>query len=271
MATASERFGIRDADDSAELPYLVEGATGSGDARSTALSAAPTSYNGKARQDARAEEVPGTAGTYRVDVLYGLTSSTEADTGSEQDSFEVAITPTLVTTSRETIGSHAPLLPFAPQIPDFQGAIGVDSDGRVNGVQWPPATPQVISRTRVVASSSVTEAYFRAMSALVGHVNSVAFLGFDPGELLFLGATGTRRAIDVSEPWNITWKFGVSVNESNLTLGSEITIASKKGWHYAWVHYRPREDTNAKMLIPRPVAAYVERIAIESSFAGLIL
>lgn len=271
MATASERYGIRDADKSAELPYLVEDATGSSDARSTALAAAPTTFNGKVRQDARAEEVAGTDGTYLVDVLYGVTSGTSADTGSEQDSFEIAITPTQVFTSRETISAHAPFDPWGPQIPDFQGAINVDSDGRVNGVQWPPATAQVITRTRVVASSSVTETYYRAMSALVGHVNSNTYLGFDPGELLFLGASGTRRAIDASEPWIITWKFGVSLNESNLTLGSQITIPSKNGWHYAWVYYREREDSDAKMLIPRPVAAYVERIAIESSFTGLIL
>ena len=35
---------------------------------------------------------------------------------------------------------------------------------------------------------------------------------------------------------------------------------SKKGWEYLWVRYQDTEDANAKMLIKKPIAAYVEKV-----------
>jgi hypothetical protein len=269
MATIAERTRNRLGSESAEIEYLIEGASNARDARALLLAYSPDEYSDLARTDAEVVEINGLSGGYDGRAIYGKLEDPPEATVS--DSFEVAVTPTQVFTSRATISTHAPFLPFAPAVPDFQGAINVDADDRVNGVQWPPSTPQIISRSKVIASASVTESYYHSMSALVGHVNSNSYLGFNAGELLFLGASGTRRGVDTEDPWDITWKFGVSLNASSIPVGSGITIPSKDGWHYVWVHYRPRKDTSAKMLLPRPVAAYVEQIAPESSFSGLIL
>ena len=46
-------------------------------------------------------------------------------------------------------------------------------------------------------------------------------------------------------------------------------MPSKKGWEYLWVKYAEQEDENAKTLVQQPIAAYVERVYDEASFAPL--
>jgi len=54
----------------------------------------------------------------------------------------------------------------------------------------------------------------------------------------------------------------------NLQIGP-ITVASKRGWELLWVRYTDVEDAAAKMLVKRPVAAYVEKVYEEGDFSGL--
>ena len=46
-------------------------------------------------------------------------------------------------------------------------------------------------------------------------------------------------------------------------------MASKKGWEYLWVRYADEEDAAAKMLVKRPIAAYVEKVYEEGDFSQL--
>jgi hypothetical protein len=268
MATAEQRYEIRVAGKSATIPYLVTEAASAIEARSAAIDASPATFNGMDLDDAEAVELNGDNTTYYVEVRYADSDSGGATPPEDtiSDSFEVAVTPTLITHSRQTVAKYG-----SNQKPDFRGAINVDRDRRVNGVQWPPSTNQILARTKVVAASAVTEPYYRQMSALAGLVNSASFLGFSARELLFLGASGSRRGIDADDPWEITWKFAVSITATNIPIGPDITVTTKAGWDYLWVFYYDVEDTVEKMLVSRPLAAYVERIADEASFAGLIL
>ncbi len=83
--------------------------------------------------------------------------------------------------------------------------------------------------------------------------------------MLFLGASGTKRG---GGDWEITFRFAASRNRTNLTIG-DITGISKKGWEYLWVRYADAEDANAKALIKKPVAVYVEKVYEEGDF-GLL-
>jgi hypothetical protein len=96
-------------------------------------------------------------------------------------------------------------------------------------------------------------------------VNNAAFKGFAAGEVLFLGASGSKRG---EEDWEITFRFAASPNRANFQVGP-ITVASKKGWKYLWVRYADAEDATAKVLVKRSVAAYVEKVYPEGNFAGL--
>ena len=50
---------------------------------------------------------------------------------------------------------------------------------------------------------------------------------------------------------------------------ASITVSAKKGWEYLWVKYSETEDTAAKSLVQRPVAAYVEKVYEQADFGGL--
>ena len=276
MATATQIVGNRLSKDSGELIYVVTGATGASDARSAALSAAPTLFNGIFLSDAIAEEQPtGKDDLYRVSVRYGTSSgggSADAPEGTENDGFEVAINPVRVNVAKQVVSSTLPSSGGKySTAPDFEGAINVDAEGNVNGIEFPPATPQTLTRTKIVDSALFTETYFRTLASKVAKYNDATFLGFDAGEVLFLGASGTRRSVDSSEPWSITYKFGISLNETNLQVTPKITVPSKKGWDLVWVYSRTVVDDNAKAKISQPQAAYVVRVTESGSFSGLIL
>ena len=151
--------------------------------------------------------------------------------------------------------------------PDFSGAIEVDNEGNVNGVD---VTMPVLNftETHTMAGSRVSTAYRKAVAALTGSVNKSSFRGFAAGEVLFLGASGTKRSKKASAPWEITFRFAVSPNQTGLEVG-KLKIPSKKGWEYLWVRYADKVAENKKNVIKEPVAAYVEQVYPEGDFGNL--
>ncbi len=147
--------------------------------------------------------------------------------------------------------------------PNFYGAIGV-TDDRVEGTD---ITVPVFNftETHYLLTNLVTPAYKLALFNLTGKVNGGLFKGFAKGEVLFLGASGSKRGLD---DWEITFRFAASPNVASLSLGS-ITGVSKEGWHYLWVRFIDDEDNTAKALIKRPIAAYVEQVYPYGDFSGL--
>jgi hypothetical protein len=97
-------------------------------------------------------------------------------------------------------------------------------------------------------------------------VNSGAFRGFAAGEVLFLGASGSKTGVD---NWEIAFKFAASPNVTSLSIGGGITVSAKKGWEYLWVRFADAEDSTAKALVKRPVAAYVERVYESADFSTM--
>jgi len=68
--------------------------------------------------------------------------------------------------------------------------------------------------------------------------------------------------------WEITFAFAASPNVTDLTIGN-ISGISKKGWDYLWCRYADFEDTDAKMLVKRPIAVVVNRVYPSGSFSLL--
>jgi hypothetical protein len=147
--------------------------------------------------------------------------------------------------------------------PDFFGAIGV-TDDRVEGTD---ITVPVFNftETHYIDKLLVTGAYKLALFSLTGKVNGAGFKGYAKGEVLFLGASGSKRGLD---DWEITFRFAASPNVAGLSLGS-ITGIAKEGWQYLWVRYIDDEDSIAKAMIKRPVAAYVEQVYSYGDFSNL--
>lgn len=156
-----------------------------------------------------------------------------------------------ITQSLQTVGAYAP----GGQVPpNFKGAIGVTADS-VEGVDITVPVYQ-FAETHYIDDAYVTPAYKGTLFALTGRVNSAPFKGFAPGECLFLGASGSKRG---SGDWEINYRFAASPNVAGLVVGDIVGIA-KKGFEYLWVRYADAEDSAAKALVKRPVAAYVEQV-----------
>lgn len=151
--------------------------------------------------------------------------------------------------------------------PDFNGAIEVDNEGNVNGVD---VTMPVLNftETHTMAGSRVTTSYKKSVAALTGTVNRSSFRGFAAGEVLFLGASGTKRSRKASAPWEITFRFAVSPNQSSLSVG-KLKVSNKKGWDYLWVRYADKVSDNKKNVVKEPAAAYVEQVYPEGDFGNL--
>jgi hypothetical protein len=144
---------------------------------------------------------------------------------------------------------------FGNNAPNFFGAIGV-SDDRIEGVDITiPAFRFTL--TRYLPRVFVTQTYKNRLFQLTGKVNSASFQGYAQGECLFLGSTGSRRG---REDYEITFNFVCSPNVVNLTIAPGIVVTSKQGWDYLWVYYHNVVDTDAKQIVLRPRAAYVERV-----------
>ena len=143
--------------------------------------------------------------------------------------------------------------------------IGVTPDG-IEGVDITVPVYR-FSETHLVADSRVTNEYKGKLFRLTGKTNDGAWGGFAEGEVLFLGASGSKRG---RGDWEITFSFAASPNATGLTVG-DISDIDKKGWEYLWVEYAESVDeaANPKRLVKRPVAVHVERVYDAGDFADL--
>jgi hypothetical protein len=147
--------------------------------------------------------------------------------------------------------------------PSFNGAVQVQN-GEAQG------TDIIIPALKLTATyrwpkNTVTPTYVNLLASMSGTVNSDAFGVYAAGELLFLGASGE---IVPNISTEIQYQFAASANATGLTIGA-ITGIAKKGHEFLWVLFEDDEDTGAKRLVKKPLAAYVERVYTEATFSSL--
>lgn len=247
---------------SAELVYTVRGTADDLVARSAAENESPANYDGLPRQTVSVEPIG--PDHWDATVRYGRsTGGGFPQTGESVFAFDTGGGTQHITQSKQTVSSHAASGATAP---DFNGAIGVTADG-VEGVDITVPVYQ-FSETHYLPASQVTQGYKSTLFNLTGLVNNGAWKGFAPGEVLFLGASGSRRGTASDSDWEITFRFAASPNASSISVGP-IGGISKKGWEYLWVRYADAEDAGSQAIVKRPVAAYVERVYDEGNFSAL--
>lgn len=151
--------------------------------------------------------------------------------------------------------------------PDFKGAIGVKSTANDTEPEGVDVVTPVLKLTATFRhpKNTIDMAYVKKIAGMSGRTNNAAFYGYDEGELLFLGAVGELIPNITTD---IRYEFAASKNVTGLSLG-EIAGIAKKGHDYLWVAFEPDQDTSAKKLVQRPLAAYVERVYDETDFADL--
>ena len=121
------------------------------------------------------------------------------------------------------------------------------------------------SETHYIDVDSLTGGYKAALFRLTGKVNDGVFRGFQAGEVLFQGASGSQRG---EEDWEISFKFAASQNAVGIQIG-ELWPINKKGWEYLWVRYADDEDEEANAIVKKPIAVYVERVYDSADFSDL--
>lgn len=248
-----------------EIPYIVFEAVD----EDAALSAARTKAAGVSVKDMELDEVEVTErvnkDTWKVKAIWKREDGGEDDDDDEEETSSFAFDTGGGTMHRNQSLKTVSKVPN--DAPDFNGAIEVDNEGNVNGVD---VTMPVLNftETHVMKGSRVSTSYKKSVAALTGTVNRSGFRGFSAGEVLFLGASGTKRSKRPNAPWEITFRFAVSPNQSSLQVG-KLKVSNKRGWDYLWVRYADKVAENKKNVIKEPVAAYVEQVYPEGDFGNL--
>ncbi len=190
---------------------------------------------------------------------YGYAQQTDPHT--TQYDFDTGGGTMHVTQSLATVGVYAAA---GQQAVNYGGAVGVAGDASkglsVQGVDV-QAPAFAWSETHYLPLAYVNSSYEDALFELTGTVNAACFRSakgklFQPGEVLFKGASGSERA---GQDAAMTFRFAASPNRRNVKIGS-ITGISKRGWEYLWVRYTPAQDPGTGKLLPQPAVVYVEQV-----------
>jgi len=241
---------------SREVTYLALDYATADLAESAVLSVAPSLWNFMPIVSADTQEIADSI--YETTIVWSFEQQ-QPEEGDETLAFSTTGGTQRITQSRGTTAYVA-----SGTAPDFKGAIGVSKDA-VEGVDI-IAPVFSFQKTRTFPAYYVTNAYVKLLSDATGTINSAAFLGFAAQEVLFVGAEGRQKSPD--QPWVITYHFKAGPNLTGITVGTISSIA-KKAWQYLWVLYQDVEDTSAKYLTKRPIAAYVEDVYRQTNFSTL--
>jgi hypothetical protein len=211
--------------------------------------------------DEKANDVPSTPGGQKSQA--GQTNQT-ATVNESTFSFSVSMETVRITQSRSHIAT------YPSSAISYNGAIDYDGEN-VNGCEIIVPKTQ-FSQTKIWPSTVTFQTLLTQVSTVAAApVNTDAFYGFEPGEVLFLGASGSRRGVSETSEWEISYEFAVAKNLVNYEVapGSDpaIIITSAHGWYYVSCEYRDQEYSGRYVKLP--YAAHVERVYDESAFSVL--
>jgi hypothetical protein len=238
-----------------QVPYVVTEAADEDEVKTAIAAQTPTAIGTMKRASYQVEE--------RVDATTWKASVSYEKPEFDPEAPEPVITFDTSGGTQHITQSISTRASYGNNPPDFKGAIGFDGE-QVQGVD---ITVPVFNFSETHYRETVDASYFGVLFRLTGKVNSDAFRGFDPGECLFLGATGSKRG---DGAWEISYKFAASENKTGLTVG-DIGGIDKPGWDYLWIRYANDVDGAANALVKKPVAVYVEQVYEEDVFADLAL
>ncbi len=275
MATVKEAWINRSEviDESAEITYYVIGAADEAAVKVACEADIPEVYDGlikrHTRITARLSE-----DTWAVIAYFTKEPWTWPDA---RFAFDTSGGTQHITQAIETVNS------YGPDADDGnKGAIGYDG----KNVQGVDITVPVFkwSETHHFYDFQITDAYKKKLADLTGRVNGDTFKGFAAGEVLFLGASGSRLNDDSAAQWEVAFHFARSPNRTGIEVG-DIGGIAKKGWEYMDIRYRDEPNAagreegeatptggvhSAKPQIFRvPRAVYIHRVSYDADFSEL--
>lgn len=197
---------------------------------------------------------------YIVEVTYGRLDKTTLPSGSYTFNFDTTGGTANIKCGRSHTASYN--ASGTVSSPDHKGAIGVKSDGSVDGVDI------IIPKLRLNfsfkhPSGDITADFVKTLAAITGCTNLYRFIGFDPGELLFLGASGSDGTEVEME---VTYAFEASANVTGLASGG-ITGITKSGHDYLWHEFDDSVDSGKP--VTRAKYVHIEQVYESADFAAV--
>jgi hypothetical protein len=167
------------------------------------------------------------AQNYEISVTY---SPVNRATGAYQITVDQAVGNVHVTAGRRIAGYDAD---GATNDPDNGGVM---FDGQeVTGTEIPDAEDRITVSYRH-PQAFLNHAYIRSVGKLRGFPNKDTFLGYEPGEVRYMGGNYAQTDCEASA----TYTFDISPNATDLEVGG-ITIASKTGFDVVSPIYEAQE------------------------------
>lgn len=247
------------AQSSATIYYFVHDTDSDAAVLNAVQTAAASTFEGIPLQSITIDERM-TETWWKVAVKYGFAQNSGSGGGSEpetQYSFDVSAG------TRHIVKSFAQITKLPSSAPDSGGI----NDGEGVDITCPVCT---IAETHFLSPSTVTDSWRRTVAMAVGTINDRVFRGYQAGELLFTGCSGSRSGTGSGDKWQITFQFAVQPNQTNIPFGSN--HYNKRGWDLAWFRYKEQEQTNGdkKIIVRTPVAVYVEQVYSDANFASVL-
>lgn len=248
--------------DNATVEYVIREAEETAEAILALETAAPADWDDLALAGLTVEEISTTQKIWYGTATYGRPTGSSGGNnipvGSVEYSFDVSTTNVRITHSLETIAKYP-----SGSAPDYKQGILPRDDGTFEGIDVlvPVATFQYVFKP---AAGVITDAYQRDVEAIVGSTNLVLWRNRAAGEVMLVGASGSR---DSAGNQSLSFKFQRRVNVTGQTIGT-ITGVAKKGHEFLWV--LPKKTESADRVISVPQAVYVERVYPSANFATVL-
>jgi hypothetical protein len=199
---------------------------------------------------------------WHIDVSYSTFPRKEPQAGDQSWNFDTLGATKHVTQSLSTTwyGANPALLPNGGE--NYQGAIGVNENGDVEGVDVVDRSYKW-TETWKLPLSQFGWSYSLLLGQLTGTINQASFRGLAPDCVLFEGAQGGMSRQDPSL-LDVTYHFNYSPERDDFSIAG-VTGISKVGQDYLWVSYKTKMGANRKIKVPAQVN--VERLFNEQDFS----
>jgi hypothetical protein len=183
-----ETYGIRRTygdNPSIEVPYICEGSNNETAIKDAIYAEADEERDGLILSDVSVENIGG--GKWQATATYTLKGETVDNENADTVQWDLSPMTVNVKVSKQSIGNYAPSGQTAP---DMRQSIGYDGE-RVNGVDV-NVGQFTFTVNRKYTDDECDEDFMTLLSHSAFHYNADAFWIWEPGEVLFMGASGGR-------------------------------------------------------------------------------
>ena len=264
QADGAETWNLNGTCESAEIPFYVIEPTSKKAAIEAVQAAAPTVYGGLPLTKLRFDGYDG-GGNIAVVAVYEAADNSNA--GGDEDEATVSFDCSGGTKHVVHAISQKKVFGENQSVDDAGGGIGWNgksgSEAEFAGVDVPTADMRE-TYSKTMSQRAITSTnYKRRMGAMVGCVNDSKFMGWEPGECMFLGCS--YSASRYADKVVVTYHFRINPNEKNCKVAGQ-NCGDKKGFEYLWGISETVNGDNGKPKVNLK-AAYNSVVCNDGNFA----